>query len=152
MQAKQTFAATIQKQRERRYIVLPFNPDEVWGTKTRHCVTGTLAGHTIRGTLVLIKGDYVLPVGQSWLKSNPIDVTVEQEASLKPEGPQSGYLAEDLKRAFGESPQAAAFFDSLPTFHRNNYMRWVNSAQKPETRATRIHEMIELLKAGKRER
>jgi uncharacterized protein YdeI (YjbR/CyaY-like superfamily) len=100
----------------------------------------------------LIGSDLVLPVGQAWLKANPVDLKAELEVVLKPEGPQSGSLAADLIEAFSEAPQAAMFFDSLPTFHRNNYMRWVNSAQQPETRVKRIKELMDLLKARKRER
>jgi uncharacterized protein YdeI (YjbR/CyaY-like superfamily) len=61
-------------------------------------------------------------------------------------------MAEDLQTAFAQAPSALSFFNSLPTFYQKNYMRWVNSAKRAETRAKRIDEMIELLKAGKREK
>ena len=44
------------------------------------------------------------------------------------------------------------FFESLPTFYRKNFMRWIDSAKRPETRAKHIAEVIETLKAHKRER
>ena len=69
----------------------------------------------------------------------------EYDAVLLP----GGALNADAMRV---EPQAKQFFDSLPTFYRNNYMRWINSAKRPPTRAARIAEMMELLKAGKREK
>jgi ATPase subunit of ABC transporter with duplicated ATPase domains len=41
---------------------------------------------------------------------------------------------------------------SLATFYRNGYIRWIESARRPETRQARITEMIGLLKAGKKQR
>jgi uncharacterized protein YdeI (YjbR/CyaY-like superfamily) len=74
------------------------------------------------------------------------------EVVLLPEGPQSGALAPDITTALQAEPAAGKFFDSLPTFYRKNYMRWIDSAKRAETRATRIREMVQLLKEGKRER
>jgi len=43
-------------------------------------------------------------------------------------------------------------WDSLATFYRKGYTRWVEEAKRPETRTKRLAEMVELLKAGKRQR
>jgi uncharacterized protein YdeI (YjbR/CyaY-like superfamily) len=40
----------------------------------------------------------------------------------------------------------------LATFYRNNYIRWIESAKRPETRRGRIAEMVDLLKAGTKQR
>ena len=49
-------------------------------------------------------------------------------------------------------PAARRLFESLPTFYRKNFLRWIESAKRPETRARRIAETVATLKAGKRER
>ena len=49
-------------------------------------------------------------------------------------------------------PAAARFFDSLPSFYRNNHARWIESAKRPDTRAKRIAEVVDLCARGKRER
>jgi uncharacterized protein YdeI (YjbR/CyaY-like superfamily) len=72
------------------------------------------------------------------------------EVALSPEGPQAESLAEDIAAALRAEPKASAFFDSLQTFHRNNYMRWLDSAKKPETRAKRVREMVAMLLRGER--
>jgi len=40
----------------------------------------------------------------------------------------------------------------LATFYRNTYIKWIESAKRPETRAARIEEMVQLLKAGKKQK
>ena len=76
----------------------------------------------------------------------------EVEVVLGPEGSQSTTLGADVAAAFAAEPGAARFFDSLPSFYRNNYTRWLESAKRPETRAKRITELVDLAKRGKRER
>ena len=70
-----------------------------------------------------------------------------------PEGPQQESLAPDIVAALEKEPVARAFFDSLATFYRKAYLRWIDSTtRRPDIRAARIDEMVELLKAGKKQR
>jgi uncharacterized protein YdeI (YjbR/CyaY-like superfamily) len=71
---------------------------------------------------------------------------------LAPEGPQADTLAPDIVDALESEPEARACFESLATFYRNGYVRWIESAKRPETRSARITEMLSLLKAGKKQR
>ena len=53
----------------------------------------------------------------------------------------------------GDDPAAGAFFDSLATFYRKGYLRWINATtRRPDLRATRIAEMITLLADGRKQR
>ena len=72
--------------------------------------------------------------------------------ALNLEGPHEGNLAEDIVGALAANAGAKSFFDGLPTFYRKNYIRWIESAKRPETRARRIGEMMALLAEGKREK
>jgi uncharacterized protein YdeI (YjbR/CyaY-like superfamily) len=58
----------------------------------------------------------------------------------------------DILAALESEPEARAFFESLATFYRNAYVRWIESAKRSETRSARIAEMLGLLKAGKKQR
>ena len=72
---------------------------------------------------------------------------------LAPEGPQRDDLADDVAAALEAEPEAAAFFDSLAQFYRRAYLRWIDATKRrPDVRAERIAAMLELLKAGKKER
>jgi Bacteriocin-protection, YdeI or OmpD-Associated/Aromatic amino acid lyase len=53
----------------------------------------------------------------------------------------------------GVRPAAAAFFDSLAQFYRRGYLRWIDATRRrPEQRAVRIAEMVELLESGIKQR
>jgi hypothetical protein len=148
----QHFQATITKIGARTFIALPFNPDEVWGMKQRHHITGTVSGHGVRGSLGSDGKQYFLPLGAAWRRGCGLDVGDAVDVTLSPEGPQSESLSADVAEALDAAPQAKTFFESLATFYRNTYIKWIESAKKPETRKARIEEMIELLKAGKKQK
>ncbi len=148
----QHFKTTIAKAGTRTFIALPFHPNEVWGVKKRHHITGTVNGHKVRGSLGSDGKQYFLPLGAAWRRDNGLDAGDAVDVTLFPEGPQSEALAADVADALDAEPQAKAFFESLATFYRNTYIKWIESAKRPETRAVRIKEMIELLKANKKQR
>lgn len=56
------------------------------------------------------------------------------------------YIAESLKA----NAQAWKFFRELAPTHRRNFVVWIHTAKRPETRARRIRESISLLAAGKK--
>lgn len=58
------------------------------------------------------------------------------------------YLPEDLAEAFRAAPDEAAFYETLSFTNRKEYLEWVVSATRPETRATRISETVERLRRG----
>jgi hypothetical protein len=148
----QRFKTTVTRSGSRTFIALPFNPNEVWGVKQRHHMTGSINGCAVRGSLGSDGNQYFLPLGAAWRRDNGVEVGAEVEVELRPEGPQTDTLAPDVAAALADEPEARAFFESLATFYRNGYIRWIESAKRPETRAARIAEMIRLLKAGTKQR
>jgi hypothetical protein len=148
----QHFKTTITKSGSRTFIAIPFNPNEVWGVKARHHIRGAVNDHPVRGSLGSDGKQYFLPLGAAWRRGCGLDAGDQVEVILSPEGPQSESLSADVVDALDVEPQAKAFFESLATFYRNTYIKWIESAKRPETRAARIQEMIELLKAGKKQK
>ena len=136
----------------RTFIAIPFNPNEVWGVKQRHYITGKVNGHGVRGSLGSDGKQYFLPLGAAWRRGCGLDAGDAVDVVLSPEGPQSESLSTDVAEALDAEPEAKAFFESLATFYRNTYIKWIESAKRPETRAARIQEMIGLLKAGKKQK
>jgi uncharacterized protein YdeI (YjbR/CyaY-like superfamily) len=61
-------------------------------------------------------------------------------------------MAGDIAAALETEPDARRFFESLATFYRKGYVRWIEQAKRPETRSRRIAETVAALKAGKRQR
>ena len=148
----QRFKSTIVRSGARTFIAIPFNPNEVWGDKDRHHIAGSLNGRPVRGPLVFDGMQFILPLGAAWRRDNGLDAGAKVAVVLSPEGPQSERLPDDVRRALEAEPDAKAFFDALATFYRKNYIRWIESAKRAETRSKRIAEMIKLLKDGKKQR
>ena len=148
----QLFQATIEKSGAKTIIVLPFNPEEVWGKKQRYYVTGTINSNQYRGPLGYDGFRYFLSLGAAWRRDQGMEAGQKVEVELTPEGPQSDALSPDITAALNNNSHARMFFESLATFYRNGYIRWIESARRPETRQVRITQMIGLLKAGKKQR
>ena len=148
----QRFKTTIATSGTRTFIALPFNPNNVWGIKARHYIKGTVNNYPVRGSLGSDEKQYFLPLGAAWRRGCGLNSGDAVEVTLSPEGPQSESLSADVSDALDVAPQAKAFFESLATFYRNTYIKWIESAKRPETRAARIKEMIELLGAGKKQK
>jgi hypothetical protein len=134
-------------------ITMPFDPDEAWGAKANHPVTGTINGCRIRPRLVPAGGGWVLTLAPNRLLSLGVAIGDEVSLELAPEGPQRGDLADDIAAALAASPQAGAFFDTLAQFYRRAYLRWIDATKRrPDVRAARIAEVVDLLAAGIKER
>jgi hypothetical protein len=150
----QRFTCTIATgPRGRVYLPIPFDPDVAWGPKSTHHITGTINGHRIRGKIEAFGPDRGVPLGPTWRRDRAISPGDHVKVALNPEGPQRDNLAPDIAAALSSNPAAAAFFDSLATFYRTGYLKWINATKRhPDQRATRIAEMIDLLAAGIKER
>jgi len=57
-----------------------------------------------------------------------------------------GYIA----KAFKTNPGAWRHFQALAPTYRRDFVVWIHTAKRPETREKRIRESIELLAAGKK--
>ena len=158
MQPKHTAERSFQTRLEgtekgRVYVVLPFDPEKVWGPRPRYHVRGTINGGRVRGPLEHFSKGYYLPLGPAYRRGAGLHVGDPVSVVLMPEGPQSDALAPDIAAALSAEPEAARFFDGLATFYRKNYLRWIEATKRsPEVRAQRIAELVELMKAGKKER
>jgi len=57
-------------------------------------------------------------------------------------------LPDDLAKAFAKNKQAAKIFEALAFSHRREYVEWIVTAKKEETRANRIQGTLERLVKG----
>jgi len=148
------YTTTVVAARRGRVIVpVPFDPDEAWGRKPVHHVAGTVDGKRVRAVVETVDGERGFALGPAWRRDCGVDPGDQVAVDLRPEGPQRDDLAPDLAAALAAEPEAGAFFDSLAQFYRRAYLRWVDGTKRrPEVRAARIAELVELLKAGHKER
>jgi len=149
-----SFTTAVQRDSRGRVIVpLPFDPSEAWGPKARHHITGMVGPRRVRGALSGEGTGARLVLGPAWWRDAGLADGDTVRVVLEPEGPQQDTLAPDVTAALAASPAARDFFDSLATFYRKGYMRWVDATRRrPDVRAARIAEMVELLAAGRKQR
>lgn len=83
------------------------------------------------------------------LKPSGIDRAPTNRSSQKPprfEMPAT--IPRYIQAALKKQPAAARYFEGLPTSHRRQYVGWIESAKREETKARRLQEAIRLLSAG----
>ena len=56
----------------------------------------------------------------------------------------------ELQQLFNDNRPAAVFFDSLAFTHRREYVEWIISAKKEDTKTKRLQTTMEKLSAGKK--
>ena len=152
--SERSFQARIEgTEKGRAYVVLPFAPENAWGLRTRYHVRGTINGMGVRGALEQFGKGYFLPLGPAYRRDAGLHLGDPVSVVLTPEGPQSEALQADIAAALEGDSDAASFFNGLATFYRKKYLRWIDATRRsPEVRAQRIAELVELMKAGKKER
>ena len=144
----------------RAVIAVPFDPDETWGAKAYHLVGGTIqpvsgtsCDRYLRGRITPDSNQWVFTLNPMWAQATGIAVGDEVIVELGPEGPQRSDLADDIASALEANPEAAVFFDTLAQFYRKAYLRWIDATtRRPDVRAARIAEVVDLLAAGIKER
>lgn len=139
--------------RGRGIIAVPFDPDEMWGAKAEHRAGGMIDGSRVRGTIAPAGNGWVFTVSPMWMRDAGVVAGDEVIVELMPEGPQRADLAADISAALAANPAAAASFDTLAQFYRKAYLRWIDATTgRPEVRAVRIAEVVDLLAAGIKQR
>jgi hypothetical protein len=152
--SSRTFTIAFERDSRGRVVIsLPFDPSEAWGGKAVHHVTGSVGDRRVRGRLSGEGAGARLVLGPAWCRDAELATSERVRVVLEPEGPQQDTLAPDVAAALAAWPAAREFFDSLATYYRKGYLRWVDATKRrPEVRAARIVEMVELLAAGHKQR
>jgi hypothetical protein len=129
-------------------------PDDVvvqLGAGKRPPVRVTVGGHTYRTTVAPMDGAFWVPLAAEHREAAGVSAGEEVEVAIeRDDAPREVSVPDDLAGAFDDAVRAT--FDSLSYSHRKEWVRWVDEAKKPETRAARIEKTVESLRAGKRAR
>ena len=132
------------------------DPDEVvaaLGAGKRPAVRVTVGSHTYRTTIAPMGGRFLVPLSAD--NRAAADVAAGDEVDVQIEAdnnPRDVAVPADLADALTRNQQARDFFDTLAYTHRKEWVRWIEDAKKPETRATRLTATLDALRSGKRTR
>jgi hypothetical protein len=123
------------------------------GAGGRPPVTVTIGGHAYRTTVARMGGRYLVPLSAENRTAAGVAAGDQVDVDIEPDtAPREVAVPADLAEALAGDDAARATFDGLAFTHRKEWVRWVEDAKKPETRATRVTRTVESLHAGKRAR
>ena len=127
-------------------------PDEViagLGGSNRPAVTITINGYTYRTTAVRMGGRFLVPLAAENREAAGVEAGDEIVVDIENDtAPREVVLPADLDAAMDDTARTA--YDGLSYTHRKEWVRWVEEAKKPETRATRIEKTVAGLREGKK--
>lgn len=134
------------------FLIVPKEASARLPSRGMAAVEGTINGCAFRATLE--------PDGQKshWLKvdrklreaagAEPGD-TVSLEIAPAAEQPEPEVPA-DLRKALATAPKEQALWSDITLVARRDWIQWIVSAKRPETRVRRVENACSMLAAGKR--
>ena len=134
-------------------IPIPAEVVASFGTGKRYPVVATINGHSYRTTVVVYSGEFMIPLAAENREAAGVSAGEEIEVDLVLDSaPREVDIPDDLAALLEADPAATKFFASLSYTHRKEYVRWIEEAKKPETRASRVEKTLALLAEGKAQR
>jgi len=130
------------------YVEFPFSVEDIFGTRGMVKVKALFDGKAeYRGIMSNMgTGCHILILTQEVRrklgKSFGDSVLVEVEHDLEK---REVLIPDDVQNLLAKYPEAQAFFEKLSYTHRKEYINWITSAKREETREKRMVEFIEKL-------
>ena len=129
----------------------PFDVAEVFQRKGRVPVKGTINGFPFRSSLMNMGEGHMMVVnaqlraGAHCKGGDTVDVVMELD-----EEKRTVEVSPYLKRIINSDAKAKEFWPKLSFTHQKEYVREIEGAKRPETRAKRIATMMEALRKNRR--
>ena len=128
---------------------VPFDVQEAFGTRARVPVCGTINGFAYRSSIMNMGEGHMMVVNREMREAAGVKAGDVVEIVMAHDTAERTIEAPpDFKKALAAGKRAKGFFDTLSYTHRKEYVRWITSAKRPETRATRIARSIAMLNKG----
>jgi hypothetical protein len=145
-----TFRATFQDPSNPIFEVPAEIIGQLGGGK-RPAVTASFNGIQFRTTIAVYGGLSYLGVRRELRDAaqlepgDVVEITLERD-----DQPRTVEVPDDLAQALARDPEASQVFESLSFTNRKEYVSWITSARRAETRQRRLVEVPALLRQGRR--
>jgi Bacteriocin-protection, YdeI or OmpD-Associated/Domain of unknown function (DUF1905) len=117
------------------------------GAGKRAPVRATLNGAKYRSTIAVYGGRYYLPARKEVRDAAKLVVGGRAHVSLEVDtAPRTVEIPADLARALSAAKLRAGF-QAFSFSHRKEFVEWITSAKRPETRSARIPKVIAQVRA-----
>ena len=115
----------------------------------RFAARTTINGAELRTTVTRMRGEFLFGLSRAARESAQLQAgdTVTFTLALD-DAPREVEVPADLAAALAADPAAQAAHDALAYTHRKEFARWVAEAKRPETRARRVEQTLEMVRAG----
>jgi hypothetical protein len=131
---------------------MPFSVEKVFGTRARVPIKGTINGFPFRSSLFPMgDGQHFMMVnkemweGAKIREGRTVQVVMQEDAGVR-----TVRLPRDLKTALLRNRTARLHFQDLSYTHKKEYVVWIESAKRPETRARRVRNAVTMILKGRR--
>lgn len=128
------------------FVMIPYDIQEIWGTRARVPVKGTINGHSFRSSIAPYGGVHYLGINRNLREAAGVKagdvVDIELERDLEPRVLE---VPADLQSALDTNPAARIRWQKLTFTHQREYVEAIEEAKKTETRARRIQSTIDAL-------
>jgi len=131
-------------------IYIPFDVQEVFGSRAQVKVRGTIDDYPFRTSVAPMGGGKHAMVVKKEIRDaigktagDRVRVVMEKDTEER-----TVAVPEDFRQALEQNPQAQAVFEKFAFTHRREYVEWIESAKKPETRLNRIQKAVMKITAG----
>ncbi len=135
-----------------RFLVLPKTASNRLPARSMVSVQGTLAGHAFQATLEPDgEGSHWLKVDKRLREAAGVEAGAEVALAIAPvEQEPEPVVPSDLRQALKASPEALAVWKDITAVARRDWIHWITSGKKAETRVKRIATACDMLASGKR--
>ncbi|MEO5629910.1 MAG: YdeI/OmpD-associated family protein [Thermomonas sp.] len=134
------------------FLVLPASASAKLPTRSMTTVDGSIDGHAFQATLEPDgEGSHWLRVTRAMREAAGVDIGDNVALVVTPvlEEPEPRVPA-DLRKALAVAPEARAVWSDITPVARRDWIHWITSGKKAETRARRIATACSMLASGKR--
>jgi hypothetical protein len=134
------------------YLPIPFDVAQVFGSKSRVPVAGTINGFPFRNSL-MPEGDGThsmmvskeLQAGANARAGDLVVVSLQRDQEER-----SIDVPKELEAALKGNKKAASFFATMTHSQKSEYVVWISSAKQAATKSSRAAKAAEMLAAGKK--
>src|SRR5215475_3578537 len=130
-------------------ITPPIDVPEMFGTKGRVPVKGTINGFPFRSSLMAMRGCHMMPVNKALCRGagaqpgDIVDVVMERDCEERTVEPPV-----ELARALKKSKQARDRWDKLSFTHKKEMANSITGAKQEQTRERRLAKIVSVLETG----
>jgi hypothetical protein len=148
---RQRFSAGLEREPDSQatFVVIPFDVQQVFGSRARVAVRGSINGHPFRGSLSPYGGKHYLGVSKALRESAGVRAGDVVDLELRRDDePRTINVPADLKVALEVNEAARLAWERLSYSHQREYVEAIEQAKKPETRARRVEKTVAALRTG----